>query len=224
MRNLYVNEAGHGAFIVASALDEAIRARVVITNLASKDGVAFSGPVVLREVVATGSVNGELVPDALPALDDAGLVTVPPHRAVKLWLSVDAHGVAPGSYTGRITVAPLRRETAIVELPLTIEVLNLRLPAEFPLTLCTWDYVPNRWFPTHTKEVLDDMARHGVNVFPRSTIPPGRVDAAGHLTIDWPVLDAELDRLQGRGRDPVPPGPSAPRIRGEEVRRGKAPD
>ena len=200
VKNLYVNEAGHGAFIVASARDEAIRARVVIANLVRKDGVVFNGPVVLREVVATGSVNGELVPDALPPLDDAGLVTVQPHRSVKIWVNADARGVAPGNYTGRITVAPLRRETAQVELPLTIEVLNLRFPAEFPLALCTWDYVPNRWFPTRTKEVLDDMGRHGVSVFPRSTIPPGRVDAAGHLTIDWPVLDGELDRLQRRGR------------------------
>jgi hypothetical protein len=200
LKNLYVNEAGHGAFIVASTGDEAIRARVVITNLVRKDGVVFNGPVVLHEVVATGSVNGELVPDALPPLDDAGLVTVQPRRSVKIWVNADARGVAPGSYTGRITFAPLRRETAPVELPLTIEVLNLRFPAEFPLALCTWDYVPNCWFPTRTKEVLDDMGRHGVSVFPRSTIPPGRVDAAGHLTIDWPVLDAELDRLQGRGR------------------------
>jgi hypothetical protein len=200
LKNLYVNEAGHGAFIVASTGDEAIRARVVITNLVRKDGVVFSGPVVLHEVVATGSVNGELVPDALPPLDDAGLVTVQPRRSVKIWINADARGVAAGSYTGRITFAPLRREAAPVELPLTIEVLSLRFPAEFPLALCTWDYVPNRWFPTRTKEVLDDMGRHGVSVFPRSTIPPGRVDAAGHLTIDWPVLDAELDRLQGRGR------------------------
>ena len=200
VKNLYVNEAGHGAFSVASACDEPIRARVAITNLVRKDGVVFIGPVVLREVVATGSVNGELVPDALPLLDDAGLVTLLPHRSVKIWINADARGVALGIYTGRITVAPLRRETAPVELPLTIEVLNLRFPVEFPLALCTWDYVPNRWFPTRTKEVLDDMVRHGVSVFPRSTIPPGRVDAAGQLTIEWPVLDAELDRLQGRGR------------------------
>jgi hypothetical protein len=200
VKGLYGNEAGHAAFIVASALEEAIRARVVITNLAGNAGAAFGGSVVLREVVATGSVNGELVPDALSALDDAGLVTLLPHRATKLWLSVDAHGAAPGAYTGRIMVSPLRRETPMLELPLTIEVLNLHMPAESPLALCTWDYVPNRWFPNHTKEVLDDMGRHGVNVFPRSTIPPGRVDAAGRLTIAWPVLDAELDRLQGRGK------------------------
>jgi hypothetical protein len=200
VKNLYVNEAGHGAFIVASTGDAAIRARVVITNVVRNDGVVFNGPIVLREVVATCSVNGELVPDALPPLDDAGLATVPPHRAVKLWVNADARGVAPGSYTSHILITPLRREAAPVELPLTIQVLNLRIPAEFPLALCTWDYVPNRWFPTRTKEVLDDMVRHGVSVFPRSTIPPGRADAAGQLTIDWPVLDAELDRLQGRGR------------------------
>src|SRR6185295_18109728 len=77
---------------------------------------------------------------------------------------------------------------------------NLRLPKESPLTLCTWDYVPNRWFPLRSKEVLDDMSRHGVNVFPRTTIPPGRVDAAGKLTIDWAPLDAELERIDRRGQ------------------------
>ncbi len=217
VKDLYVNEAGHGAFIVASTGDEAIRARVVITNLVRKDGMVFNGPVVLHEVVATGSVNGELVPDALPPLDDAGLVTVQPRRSVKIWVNADARGVAPGIYTGRIAISPLRRETAPVELPLTIEVLNLRLPTESPLALCTWDYVPNRWFPTNTKAVLDDMGRHGVSVFPRSTIPPGRVDAAGHLTIDWPVLDAELDRLQETWPDSVSPGSSSPRIRRKEI-------
>ena len=43
--------------------------------------------------------------------------------------------------------------------------------------------------------IADDMARHGVNVFPRTIIPPGRVDAAGKLTIDWTVLDGELDEF-----------------------------
>src|ERR1017187_2407694 len=37
VKALCVNEAGHGAFIVASTRDEALRARVVITNLVRKD-------------------------------------------------------------------------------------------------------------------------------------------------------------------------------------------
>jgi hypothetical protein len=95
---------------------------------------------------------------------------------------------------------PLRSDIDALEIPFVLEVQDLRLPRELPLTLCTWDYVPNRWFPSRSQEVLDDMGRHGVNVFPRSTIPPARVDADGKLTIDWTVLDAELSRLDRRGK------------------------
>lgn len=200
VENLYLDEADQGALIVASTRDEPTRARVVLSRLARPDGVAFGGAVVVREVIATGSVNGEKVPDALPALGVAGLITIPAHRSVKLWISVDARGAQPGNYTGQVSIASVNSDVMKIALPVNLEVLNLHLPKEFPLTLCTWDYVPNRWFSVRTKEVLDDMGRHGVNVFPRTIIPPGRVDAAGKLTIDWPVLDAELDRLDRRGK------------------------
>ena len=200
VETLYLDEADQAAFIVASTRDEPTRARVTLARPSRKDGLAFGGTIVLREVVPTGSVNGEQVPDALPALGDAGLISIPPHRAVKLWVSVDARAAQPGDYTGHLAIAPLHAEVKKIELPLNLAVLNLRLPKEFPLTLCTWDYVPNRWFSSRTKEVLEDMSRHGVNVFPRSTLPPGRVDAASKLAIDWTVLDAELDRLEHRGR------------------------
>lgn len=200
IENIYLAEADQGAFIVASTRDEPTRARVTLTRLARNDGTAFGGQVVVREVLSTGSVNGERVPDALPALGEANLITIPANRSVKIWMSVDTHGALPGSYTGQVSVVSLNGDAKNIGLPLNLEVLNLRLPKEFPLTLCTWDYVPNRWFPTRSKEVLDDMSKHGVNVFPRTIIPPGRVDAAGKLTIDWPVLDAELDRLNHRGK------------------------
>ena len=200
LESLYIDEADQGAFIVASTRDEPTRTRVTLSRFARVDGVAFGGTTVLREVVPTGSVNGEEVPDALPALGDAGLVTIPAHRSVKIWLSVDTHGAQPGNYTGQVAIVSLDADVKRVELPVNLEVLNLRLPKEFPLTLCTWDYVPNRWFSARSQEVLDDMARHGVNVFPRTTIPPGRVDASGKLTVDWTLLDAELDRLDRRGR------------------------
>jgi len=200
VESLYVDEADQGAFVIASSRAEPTRMRVKLGRFTREDGTNFGGSCVLREVVCTGSVNGERVPDALPALGDAGLITLPAHRAAKVWLSVDARGAQPGNYTGSVTIAELELATNRLELPVMMEVVNLRLPREFPLTLCTWDYVPNRWFPSRSREVLDDMARHGVNVFPRTILPPARVDAAGKLTMDWPVLDAELDRLNGRGR------------------------
>lgn len=198
--SLYLDEADQGAFAIASTHAEATRVRVMLGRLSREDGTNFGGTCGLCEVVGTGSVNGERVPDALPALGDAGLLSIPANRAVKVWLSVDAHRAQPGIYTGQVAIVSLATGANRLELPVKIEVVNLRMPREFPLTLCTWDYVPNRWFPSRSREVLDDMARHGVNVFPRTLLPPGRVDAAGKLTIDWPELDAELERLNGRGK------------------------
>ena len=169
VETMYLDEADQGAFIIASTGSESTEARVTVSRPIRKDGVAFGGTIVLREVLLTGSVNGEQVPDALPALDNAGLITLLPHRAAKIWVSVDTHGAERGNYVGKISVTPLLGQDNKIELPLNLEVLELRLPREFPLKLCTWDYVPNRWFPLRNKEVLDDMAQHGVNIFPRST-------------------------------------------------------
>jgi hypothetical protein len=200
VNTLYLDEADQGAFIVDSTRNESTRARVVLSHPARQDGAAFGGSILLREVVPTGSVNGEKVPDALPTLGDAGLITIRAQRFPKIWISVDARGAEPGEYTGHVTVTPLDADSEKAEIPLVLEVLDIRLPREFPLTLCTWDYVPNRWFPTRSQEVLDDMSRHGVNVFPRSIIPPARLNANGPLSIDWTTLDAELNRLDRRGK------------------------
>jgi hypothetical protein len=197
---IYLDEVDQAAFIVASASRETIQARVTLSTPSRNDGTNFGGEIVLREVIPTSSVNGEQVPDALPALNNAGLITLPPNHSAKIWLTIDAHNTQPGSYSGKIVVSPFQPEVPKIELPFSIEVLNLRMPREFPLKLCTWDYIPNRWFSSQTKQVLDDMHRHGVNIFPRSTIPPAQVDSAGKLTIDWQVLDEELARLDHRGR------------------------
>jgi len=200
VESLCLDEVDEAALVVASTRDELTRARISLPGLTRQDGTNFGGQVVVREVVGTGSVNGETVPDALPALGEAGLISIPPRRAVKIWLSIDTHGAQPGNYTGVVSVASLNADAKRIELPVRVEVLPLRLPQEFPLTLCTWDYIPNRWFPARSTEVLDDMGRHGVNVFPRTIVPTGKVDATGKLVIDSTAFDAELSRLDRRGR------------------------
>ena len=58
------------------------------------------------------------------------------------------------------------------------------------MTLCTWDYLPNNWFPEPADEALDDISRHGVNVFPRpGCMPKAKANAAGTLDMDWTALD-----------------------------------
>ncbi|MFA6242715.1 MAG: PQQ-binding-like beta-propeller repeat protein, partial [Candidatus Hydrogenedentales bacterium] len=196
---VYVGEIDEGAFIVAARLDAPIRARVEIDALKRDDGEAFAGAITLRNVVSVGTVNGESAADALPLLGDAGLLDVPAKRAAKLWLSIDATNAEPGRYLGKIRMRPLREEAPDLTLPLKIHVVDLRMTRPFPLTLCTWDYVPNTWFPTHTEAVLDGMAQHGVNVFPRN-VAAKAVFEGGELSFDWTEFDAELARVKGRGQ------------------------
>ena len=200
IRDLYQGEAGQGAFMIASNARQPIRARVIVTAPTDSAKGSFSGPIALREVVLTRTVNGEIAPDALPTLQEGSLILLPPGHSAKVWISVDAKGASPGKYTGAITIAPLEKANEPAKLALSIEVLDLCLPETFPMSLCTWDGVPNRWYKTRLDEVLDDMSRHGVNVFPHSHgVPKARVDAQGLMEIDWADLDAELDRLGHRG-------------------------
>jgi hypothetical protein len=197
---LYLDEVDQGAFIVASTLEKPIRMRTIIEPPTRIDGTAFEGTIVLREVVHTGTVNGERVPDALPALGDAGLFMIPAQHSAKIWISVDTHGAQSGNYKGRLILLPLHGEVDTTKFELNLNILNLKMPEKFPLKVCTWDYLPNNWFPSSTTEVLNDMTRHGINVFPRSaSIPKGDVDSNYALTINWSNLDVELERLKGRG-------------------------
>ncbi|MCX5771488.1 MAG: DUF4091 domain-containing protein [Candidatus Hydrogenedentes bacterium] len=197
---VYIGEVDQGAFIVASSFDEPVPVRITVNRPKLADKAPFAGSIVPRQVVTAGTVNGERAADALPALNAAGVVVIPARRAVKIWLSIDAHNAAPGEYTGSVAITPLYPVAQPVTLPLAIAVPNLELPAPLPLTLCTWDYVPNNWFGESAPETLDDMARHGVNVFPRTDLPPAKVDEAGKLAMDWMQLDAMLERLRGRGQ------------------------
>ena len=198
---LYAGEAGQGAFVIASQAPRPARLRIVLAAPRLPDGAPFAGAITLREAVPVGSANGERIADALPRLDDAGLVLVPSNRAAKVWLAIDSRHAAPGTYGGEITITPLDNEAEPILLPLRIEVLPLPMPEELPLSVCTWDYLPNKWFPDRTEEILDFMGRNGINIFTRNNVlPPATADAKGRLTFDWSQTDIVLRQLAGRGK------------------------
>jgi hypothetical protein len=197
--NLYIGEGDEGAFIAANPSKEPRTVRITLDKPATGSGTLFGGKITLRENVMVDTVNGEQVPDPLPALQDGGLLSLPPGRSAKVWVCVDAHNAAPGMYRSKVTLAALSGQVTPVALELEIEVLNLEMPAKFPLSVCTWDAANKRW-PDHIEEVLDDMTAHGVNVFPRSNaVPKASVDIKGRLSIDWSALDLEMALLKGRG-------------------------
>ncbi len=224
IKNLYRNEADQGAFIIASTLDRPVRARVMCGVPMRDDKKICGGTIVLREAVPVGTVNGDRVADALPELMNGGIVTIPSYRSVKIWVSVDARNTESGQYQGKIFVLPLEKDVPSLEMYLTIDVLDLELPKEFPLTFCTWDYTPNGTLPDHVGEVVADMARHGVNVFPRPDgMPRAEVDPQGKLILDWSKVDGMLNRLKGKGiilfHSGHPPIQSAKKLSQEEKRK-----
>ncbi len=197
---VYQDEAEYGGFIVASSLDQPCRIHLGLSPFKTADGKGFAGTVSLHELLQTGTVNGERAADALMDLGSACVVTSFPKSAGKFWLRVEARDAEAGKYTSKIVIEPLYREAPPVELAVELEVVPLRMPKPLPMSVCTWDYVPNRWFPDRNTEVLDDMQRHGVNIFPRTgSIPKGTVSADGRLSIDWTALDTDLKRYERRG-------------------------
>jgi outer membrane protein assembly factor BamB len=198
LSSLYHGEVGHDAFVLTGDTEKPLRFRVTLDWPKRPNGARFGGKISLRELVPVDTVNVEEVPDALVNLGSDGTILVPADRLAKVWVSADTRGAEPGGYLGEVTVQPLDGGAA-TGLAIWIQVRPLRLPDKFPLTLCTWDYIPNQWFPNNPEAVLDGMGDHGVNVFPRTTVPTATADANGALTIDWTALDAELERLKGRG-------------------------
>jgi outer membrane protein assembly factor BamB len=216
LAHLYMGEVDQAAFVVQGEENETRRYRIELYG----GDKPFGGTIRYFQVVTIDSRNGarevkgrgafdrpnrDRVADALLPLGPANVLTVPAGKAVKIWVSVDARGAVPGTYGGTIVLSPLDPPygPSGPQIAMAIFVTDLAMPKQFPLSLCTWDYVPNKWFPEHTDTVLDDMQRHGVDVFPRSgCLPPASFDASTveRLTVDWSNLDAELDRLRGRGQ------------------------
>jgi hypothetical protein len=193
---LYQGEIDQGAIVLHNGGDETLDARIELGPPSRSDGAPFSGAVSFSALVETPTLNGERVPDALVPLVNQG-IAVAAHESKEIWVQVDSRGAMPGTYRGQLRVHGGAGEIPPGPIAVTIDVDTLRLPQQ-QLALCTWDYVPNKWFPENTATVLDDMQRHGVTVFPRTAVPKAAYDGQ-RLSFDWLALDEELARIQGRG-------------------------
>jgi len=196
---LYRGEIDQAACVIASTLPEPATVQLAISTLTTAEGKPFTGTITLRQVIATGSFNGEMIADALPKLAEDQIVTVPAQRAIKIWLSVDSRTAEPGCYRGELSITPPAVQGPALTMPMYVEILKWQLDRQTYLPVCTWDYVPNKWF-SDAGPALDDMNRHGVTIFPRTVSPTAAVDSLGALKMNWQAVDIELERLKGRGQ------------------------
>lgn len=151
--------------------------------------------------VATPATNGEQVWDALRPMEWGDKIVIPAHGTTRIWLWANA-ALKPPNFvreTGELRFTPTNASIRGGTIRLSINHARSVKESVQDLKYCTWDYIPNKWFPDHTPEVIAEMTSHGVNVFPRTrSIPTAKLDTDGTLTMDYTVLDEDLALLAGQ--------------------------
>ena len=178
-----------------------LHARVRVTRGAEPGLRRLRGKnITVREAVHVRARNGRLVADALPRLDEEGVLTIPAGETRQVWLTVRTHGLRAGRYGCRLVIEPLggwaRREVAV-----RLRVWDFELPARMPIAVFTWDYKLKGAQGQLRSKLLADLVAHGVNVFQISGSPKVVCDDAGNLLEKpdfsaWDELVA-LERLHG---------------------------
>ncbi len=185
-------------------LDERDQCRVNLSNIGdapvdvqiSVDGLDGDGAptITLREMCCIDPGGGGLKPDPLPLLDEVGgvrTITLPPGRLGGVWLDISSAGAAAGTYATTVRIAPDGGDE--MRVPVSIEVLPLRMPEEKPIT--TWGYSYEYYWilPEVWHLAAPDLAAHHIDAYcwPSRYVPFPELDDDGNLqTLDWTTFEA----------------------------------
>ncbi len=149
----------------------------------------------LRRGLAVPAYNSPMILDVLPELDRSRCIRLAPFETAQLWLVIDTHGLEAGIHQLTLYLGSMEPEMTLRELPITIEVLPVRLPEGV--------YAQMNWVGINPRETSDqqlkDMIDHGISVTYGPVLPTLSVDADGNLAgaIDWSATDAGLARVPG---------------------------
>ncbi len=192
------DEFEDAALNLLNITDRPMDVRCVFTKPKPAGGAPDKDPdparhITLRRGVMVSAPNGGMVLDALPELDLSRTITLSPLEASQLWLVVDTHGLEAGTHTLTLYLGSLEESSTLREIPVTIEVLPVRLPEGV--------YAQMNWVGTDIAETSDqqmkDMLDHGISVAYGPQLPTVPVDEKGAAagTADWTAFDTSLARL-----------------------------
>jgi hypothetical protein len=158
-----------------------------------------AGHVEFRRAVTVAAVHREQVADALPRLDDAGLVSIAPLESEQLWITVNADGLQPGIYEIPLRLKSVEPDPTEVTIPIRITVYDLALPRPHPLRMCLWTSEAGD-LGTRQDPVLHDLVTHGVTVYLASA-PKAKFNENGDLIgePDFAEHDEAVRRLSPHG-------------------------
>ncbi|MCC6489908.1 MAG: PQQ-binding-like beta-propeller repeat protein, partial [Candidatus Hydrogenedentes bacterium] len=188
------------ALNVTNFTKETINIRVSCKIPKNPSDVNPSEHVAFRRAVLVPTVRREEVADALPELDSAGLLTIPPYETAQLWITLDAVGLESGDYAWDVILRSVEPDPTEFVIPISVTVHPLSLPRPRPLRFCLWVYDGGD-LGTDKPSVLRDLIEHGTTVF-FGPSPAAECDAQGNLTkpLDFTALDESVGRLQPRAK------------------------
>lgn len=173
-----------------------------LLNVRVQIGQADSGIVITPlHSVATPTSLGEESWDALPEMDESGVLSIPPLSSREVWLDVSIGSVRPGEHEMNIFLQALNGAGVLdaptnphvvaapeTKVQLVLDVLPFQMAPAGDFRLCTWS-------PSSGPNIPDLLA-HGNNVF---LAPQGTPLYDGHtLTgIDFSKLDAIVSQFKG---------------------------
>ncbi|HUW61895.1 MAG TPA: PQQ-binding-like beta-propeller repeat protein, partial [Candidatus Bathyarchaeia archaeon] len=195
----FIGEVESAAFNLFNFSDRPRAFRVYVEPL--KQGDVQKHAVTAREVLPVPTQMLDYAWDALPLLNEANAIIVPPWDARQVWLTIDATELTPGSWDGELKFRSLDVESVTAVATFGVEVYNAHLPEKQPLRLCHWGYVHTSVLKDQPQAALDDQVSHGTNVFVGIQFPQATCDDAGNLVgpIDFVEHDDYVKRYAPHG-------------------------
>lgn len=198
----FSGESEAAAFNVFNLSGETLQFRVEITTPEPlPEGLKIFDVVSIREVVDAPTQAHDNAADALPRLNEAALLVIPPWDARQLWLDVDTAKLAPGDHTLGLRLRTIEEKSVELVSNLAVKVWETAVPEKQPLRLCHWGYVHTSCIKDYPDEALVDQLDLGTNVFVGLHYPKATFDADGNLVgaIDFADHDDYVRRHAPNG-------------------------
>ncbi len=161
----YINEYESANFILSNTTKKTIFARVLVNELIDEKTKRIVSPkdIELRTASFIKLHSKRIIADALPRINEANLLTLPPDIPTQVWLTFKTKDISAGSYKGKISIKPLY-DAPLRDIGINLRVYPLRLSDKPPLKVYMGPVMMTRYRKNLTEETYrvyaKDIAEH----------------------------------------------------------------
>ncbi len=155
----------------------------------------------LREGVHIRARLGQLVADALPRLGEEGLIVIASGENRQIWLECSSTALDAGAYRWELEILNLKTKE-VQRIPVVLEVADLELPTEHPLSVMVWDCSLQGSRGELQARYIEELTSHYVNTFHVLEQAPATFNESGEMVVgpDFSELDEIVVPLAGKGQ------------------------